>query len=311
MTNNGRVFCIGETVLDIIFQNDLPIAAKPGGSMLNSAVSLGRAGIPVYFISDFATDHAGELIHTFLIENGVQTTYISRYDDGKTGLSLAFLDHQQNADYSFYKIFPEERLNQSFPTIEPDDIVLFGSFYAITRSIRSKLLQFLEEAKSRGAYLIYDPNFRKDHLSDLETLRPLIIENIGMANLVRGSDEDFRYIFAAANADEAFFQVDKAGCRALVYTRNSAGVEVITGQKHYRYSVPAIKSLSTIGAGDAFNAGLVYAMINGEYLSGTSSASSHEEIINSGIRFATDVCQSLDNYISVEFGNVSKKHQLE
>jgi fructokinase len=46
------VYCIGETVLDIIFRDDQVIAAKPGGSMLNTAVSLGRSGIPVEFISE-------------------------------------------------------------------------------------------------------------------------------------------------------------------------------------------------------------------------------------------------------------------
>jgi fructokinase len=44
-----KIYGIGETVLDIIFKNGQPQAAKPGGAMLNSMVSLGRIGNPGSF----------------------------------------------------------------------------------------------------------------------------------------------------------------------------------------------------------------------------------------------------------------------
>lgn len=37
-----KVIGIGETILDIIFRNDQPSAAVPGGSVFNGIVSLGR-----------------------------------------------------------------------------------------------------------------------------------------------------------------------------------------------------------------------------------------------------------------------------
>ena len=50
-----RVLGIGETVLDILFKNDQPMKAVPGGSTFNSIVSLGRAGVDcalsnIYFV---------------------------------------------------------------------------------------------------------------------------------------------------------------------------------------------------------------------------------------------------------------------
>jgi len=306
MTNDRRVYCIGETVLDIIFQDYLPITAIPGGSMLNSAVSLGRSGIPVYFISDYAKDHAGDLVNIFLLKNGISTEYISRYSGGKTTLALAFLDHHQNADYSFYKILPKDRLTNSFPLVQPGDIILFGSFYALTKPLRRKIMEFIQSAKSNDAFIIYDPNFRTAYLSELETLRPWIVENIGIANLVRGSDEDFRYIFNTSNANEAYHYVSRAGCPLLVYTRNSLGVEVITAGHSKSYSVPKIQAVSTIGAGDSFNAGIIYALLHEDESVVGFTESSWERIINHGIRFSANVCQSLDNYISVDFGSQLK-----
>ena len=301
--SHENVYCIGETVLDIIFRDDLPVAAKPGGSMLNSAVSLGRAGIPVYFISDFAQDHAGDLIHAFLLQNKVSTQYVSRYSNGKTALSLAFLDHAQNADYSFYKIFPEDRLNIPMPSMKPGDIVLFGSFYALTGSLRNKITGFIRDAKSRGAFIIYDPNFRKAHLGELEILRPWIMENIGMADLVRGSDEDFMNIFGVPDADQAYGQVSKSGCRHLVYTQGNRGVEVRSNGHTCSYPVQKISVASTIGAGDAFNAGIINTLVESNHNWSDSLTWEWHEIIQTGILFSANVCQSLDNYISVDFGN--------
>ena len=311
MASERKVFCIGETVLDIIFRDDIPVAAKPGGSMLNSAVSLGRAGIPAYFISDFGSDHAGDMIHAFLRSNGILTSYISRYTDGKTALALAFLDDRQNAAYSFYKIFPEERLTCTLPRVKPGDIVLFGSFYALTGSLRPKLMEFIHQAKATGAFIIYDPNFRSSHLDQLDTLKPWIMENISLASLVRGSDEDFRYIFSAADATHAFQHILDAGCQALVYTKNSQGVEAIATGYEQSFTVPQIRPVSTIGAGDAFNAGMIYALTTVTMSGiqpgpGVFSSDTWERLMSYAIRFSADVCQSMDNYISVELGNQLK-----
>ena len=51
-----RVIGIGETVLDILFKNDQPQKAVPGGSTFNSIVSLGRAGVPCEMITQTGSD---------------------------------------------------------------------------------------------------------------------------------------------------------------------------------------------------------------------------------------------------------------
>ena len=294
------VYCIGETVLDIIFRDGQPVAARPGGSMLNSAVSLGRAGISVEYISDFGLDIPGDIIYDFLTENNVSLNYSARYNAGKTALALAFLNEKQDAEYSFYKIFPDDRLNISFPVIQQNDIVLFGSFYALTASVRKKLIAFIRGARSGGAFILYDPNFRKSHLGELENIKPWIIENISLASMVRGSDEDFNLIFGVNNADEAFGHVEQSGCTALIYTKNKDCVEMVTKDFRRSYAVEPVTVLSTIGAGDAFNAGIIYAYATfaGKSLHLNDFA---EEIISTGIRFSADVCRSMDNCISVDF----------
>ena len=123
-----KIYGIGETVLDIIFKDNKPQAAKAGGSVLNSVVSIGRIGLPVSFISEYGSDDVGNLIDNFLKNNVVNTSFVHRYQEGSTALALAFLNEKNDAHYTFYKDYPETRLDIDFPVIKNDDIIQCGSF---------------------------------------------------------------------------------------------------------------------------------------------------------------------------------------
>jgi fructokinase len=299
----GKIYGIGETVYDIIFKDGAPQAAKPGGSVLNSMVSLGRTGLPVSFISEYGKDDVGLLIDNFLNSNSVDTSFAYRYNDANTSLALAFLDDKNEAHYTFHKDFPENRLNIELPYLKKEDILLCGSFYAVWSEIRPKFLEFIRSAAENGALVLYDPNFRKSHISEIDILRPMIIENMQMASIIRGSDEDFRNIFGAGSAEEAWEMI-RNYCSCLVYTASADGVYVRTDSFSGDFPVKNIKPVSTIGAGDNFNAGMVAAIYNNGINRDDLSRIGEEQwkkIVSSGVEFATGVCLSYENYISKEF----------
>jgi fructokinase len=306
-----KIYAIGETLLDIIFRDDQPQTAKPGGSMLNSVVSLGRMSLPVYFISEYGRDDIGELIDNFLIENGVNTSFVHRYKDGQTALALAFLDKKNDAHYTFYKSYPQNRLNINFPDLKKEDIVLCGSFYALSSEIRDKYLSFIKNAREAGAIILYDPNFRKSHLNEIESLRLMIIENMKLATIVRGSDEDFRNIFGTKKPDETLSAINKY-CSCFVYTANADGVYVSSPAFSGKFPVRKIEPLSTIGAGDNFNAGIIFALYNSGIDKNDLKEVGEDEwkiVISTAVDFATNVCMSYDNYISKEFAKEFNKRK--
>jgi len=309
LLNMRMVYTIGETVLDILFKNKLPVTAKAGGACLNSAVTLGRLNLPVCFIGEYGLDEVGNIIDQFLKANHVSTQYVYRYYNGKSTLALAFLNENNDASYDFYKIYPEQRLAVDFPEIQQDDIVLFGSIYAITIEVRKKLMEFIDQANKKKAIVIYDPNFRKQHLHELEKLKPLIIENIAHADIVRGSNEDFSFILGANNADEAYAEIGKH-CVSLLYTANKKGVYVRSPGVSITLPVKTIDPVSTIGAGDNFNAGVVYSLYKHDidHKDLENLDEKHwEAIVSTAVEFATHVCLSYDNYISEEF---AEKYRL-
>ena len=177
----------GETVLDIIFRNEQPIHAVPVGSTFNAIISLSRAGAKTSFISETGNDRIGRMIVKFLKDNGCEASCVNMYPDSKSPLSLAFLNEQNDAEYIFYKDHPHDRLDFSYPDVQPDDIVLFGSYYVLNPVIRPQVKGFLDYAHERGAILYYDVNFRASHQHEVMKLTPNLLENFELADIVRGS----------------------------------------------------------------------------------------------------------------------------
>ena len=299
-----KVIGIGETILDILFKNNQPTAAVPGGSVFNGLVSLGRAGVNVTFISEVGGDHVGDIILNFMEENGISTDSVIVYPDRKSPVSLAFLNERNDAEYSFYKDYPSLRLDVDMPEITSDDIVMFGSFYAVTPQLRDKVKELLEKARQAGAIIYYDVNFRSTHAHEAIKLMPTILENFEYADIVRGSGEDFGNMFGMTDADSVYQHKVSFYCPRFICTNGGDGLCLRTKTLKKDYPVKSIQTVSTIGAGDNFNAGLVFGLLKNRIRKADFdelTEADWDKIVASGMSFSREVCTSLDNYISKEF----------
>jgi len=299
-----KVIGIGETILDIIFKDNHPHTAVPGGSVFNGFISLGRLGVPLNFISELGNDKVGEIIRSFMEENNLSTEFVDRFPDGKSPVSLAFLDENQNANYVFYKDYPAQRLEVPLPRINEDDIFIFGSYYALNPALRERMVEFLEYAKERKAIIYYDLNFRKAHAHEAIQLTPTVLDNLEYADIVRGSDEDFLNLFNDSEIDHVYTEHIKFYCDRFISTHGAGGVNLFTDKIREHFDVDPIIPVSTIGAGDNFNAGILYGLLKYDIRHADLPRLGKEtwqNIIHCGIDLATEACKSYDNYISREF----------
>lgn len=299
-----KVFGIGETILDIIFRNDQPQKAVPGGSVFNGLISLGRLNVPVSFISELGNDRVGDMIRDFMEDNHITTEFVDRFPDGKSPISLAFLDDDKNADYIFYKDYPAQRLEVPLPKIEKDDIFVFGSYYSLNPVLRTRMVEFLQYAQERKAIIYYDPNFRKAHAHEAIRLIPTVLENLEFADIVRGSDEDFQNLYGKTDAEKVYKEHIQFYCDRFLTTHGANGVNLHTRNFTRHFDSPRIQPLSTIGAGDNFNAGIIYGLLKYDVRHAdlpSLDQETWEKIIRCGMDLASEVCQSYDNYISKEF----------
>ena len=302
-----KVIGIGETVLDIIFRDDQPIHAVPGGSTYNAIISLARSGVNTSFIGETGNDRVGRQIIQFLRDNGCNADCVNIYPASKSPLSLAFLNDQNDAEYIFYKDHPHDRLEFNFPEIKADDIVLFGSYYALNPVIRPQVKSFLDYAKQKGAILYYDVNFRASHQYEILKLMPNLLENFELADIVRGSSEDFGILFKKTDPDIVYRAQISFYTRKFIYTQAAKPVELrAENGLSKQYASKPVQTVSTIGAGDNFNAGLLYGLIANQIthsqLDNGLTEAQWDNIVESGQQFAAEVCGSLFNYVSPEFG---------
>ena len=223
----NRIIGIGETVFDILFKNNQPQKAVPGGSTFNSIVSLGRAGMNCFMVTEAGGDHVGDLICNFLQENGVSAEYVCRHPNVQSHISLAFLDEHNDAQYVFYKDHASVSLDGKLPEMSQDDVVLFGSSFAINPAIRPVVGGLLRKAREAGAWLYYDINFRKNHIADLPKVMPNIEENLQLADVVRGSMEDFEYLYGLKDGEAIYERVSRY-CHTLILTDGARQIRVYT-----------------------------------------------------------------------------------
>lgn len=306
-----RIIGIGETVLDVIFRNDQPLAAVPGGSAFNAMVSLGRSigkkrdDIPILMITETGDDHIGDIVVKFMRDNNISTDAVTRNKGTQTHLSMAFLDENNDAQYEFYKDYANASLKaDKVANVEfrEGDIVLFGSFFAINPVLRQYTRKLLTAAHDAGAILYYDLNFRKTHIKDIPEVMDNIVENFQLATIVRGSTEDFGYLFGTSVPQEIYEIHMRKHCNLFICTDSCRPIALFTPEISAQYPVEQIKTVSTIGAGDNFNAGIVYGIIQ-QNLSKTDLSvigeTTWSNLIASGQSFSKKVCQSIFNYIEL------------
>ena len=300
----GKIIGIGETVFDILFKNNQPVKAVPGGSVYNSIVSLGRMGVQASFISEVGDDNIGRIILDHLHDSGVDSSAVCSFCGGKSPLALAFLNERNDADYLFYKDYPNNRLEVDFPPIEPGDIVLYGSYFVLNPVLRAKTKAFLEYAHDKGALLYYDINFRKNHVAERIKLAEALIENLEFADVVRGSADDFTYLYEMTDAEKIYREKIRFYCPNFIFTSGSGTVRLFTKEGSSEYDVKKVEVVSTVGAGDSFNAGVVYGMVQQGVGRDTLAGLSQEQwdgIISCGLDFSAHACTLLENYIDKEW----------
>jgi fructokinase len=192
---------------------------------------------------------------------------------------------------------------------------MFGSFYAVNPVIRNQMEAFLTFARDRGAILYYDVNYRASHRDELMKVKANILENLELSSIVRGSREDFEVMFGMQDAEKVYRSEVSFYCKNFIYTQGAEPLEVRgMGGVSLQYPVEQTATVSTIGAGDNFNAGFVYGLvkygITREMLETGLSSEQWGQLVSEAQQYAGNVCQSINNSVDLAFA-AKKKQELE
>ena len=159
------------------------------------------------------------------------------------------------------KIIPSNAWTWNIRRFRKDDIVIIGSYYAPNPVLRDKGGGTAGTRARHACHHLLRSQFRSSHKEEAIKLAPTIIENLEYANIVRGSQEDFFYMWGLQEADKIYKDKVKFYCRNFLCTAGAEQVSLRTGTISKEYSIPHLEAVSTIGAGDNFNAGIIFGLL--------------------------------------------------
>ncbi|AEF86314.1 fructokinase [Treponema primitia ZAS-2] len=265
------ILSCGEAIIDMI-----PVKVPgrgdgflpcPGGSPFNTAIAIGRLGVPVRFLSRLSRDFFGEILINRLIQSNVGIDLIPRTEQNST-LAFVKLDQGQEPRYVFYT---EGAADCSFsledlpPVLAPEiRCVLFGSIALTMEPSASTIETFIARVggndvpDDKRPLVSLDPNVRPFMIRDREAYVRRFEAWVGAASIAKISEADFDFIYPGLGLEKSLQRVLDMGPRLALSTLGPKGALALLRRKDgrvLRVSAPVvdIPVVDTIGAGDTFH----------------------------------------------------------
>ena len=253
------ILCAGEALIDMLPRRteagEAAFAPYAGGAVFNTAIALGRLGAPTGFLCGLSNDLFGDRLIAALTASDVDSSLCPRVDRPTT-LAFVTLSEEGHAKYAFY----DEATALSALTADelPDPSAEVGAVFVGGISLAGSAAAAFEDFAGRAGnrVLAIDPNVRPAFARDEAAYRTRIGRMIAMADIVKISDEDLRWLDGDGGEDAARALLSR-GPRLVCLTRGAEGVIGLTPS--LRVEIPAVRAevVDTVGAGDTFNAGLL------------------------------------------------------
>ncbi|MEM1039188.1 MAG: carbohydrate kinase [Pseudomonadota bacterium] len=283
------IVCCGEALIDMLPR---PLAEGgdgfrpvPGGAVFNTAIGLGRLGVPAQFFSALSTDMFGELLVDALAQSDVATDLCPRKVQPTTLAFVKLVDGQ--ATYSF---FDENSAGRSLavtdlPILERNVSALhFGAISLIPEPCGTAFETLM--ARNTDKVLSLDPNIRPGFIQDADAHRTRLLRMIAMADIVKVSDEDLDWLAEGAPHDVTIKHWLDGGTSIVLLTAGKDGATAYTQSGSVHQNVVAVDVVDTVGAGDTFNAGLLSSLLEQDCLTKPALKSIRDKALSAALQRA-------------------------
>lgn len=243
-----RVVVIGEALVDVV-ENAEGRTRHPGGSPMNVAFGLGRLGLPTTFVTEFGNDDHGLLLDEHLRSAGV--SIVRAVDPAGTSSATARLGHDGSAQYDF-----QLRWDPPSMHVPEAEIVHTGSIAALHEP-GARRVQQMVESRMAGALVTFDPNVRPALLGSRDRARELVDWYARRSAVVKLSDEDADWLFPDRSVEEVLDWLLDRGVLIAALTLGADGSLLKAPSASVVIEPRETPVVDTIGAGDAYMAGLI------------------------------------------------------
>ncbi len=285
------IFVAGENLIDTIsYKNNKNIFKTfVGGSTLNTALALGRLKSNVYFFSRISNDFFGKIIIDHLKKSNVKLDLIQRTDDQTT---VAFVSNRKKPEFIFYS---NETAFKNLSSFSLSKTILrkitLSHFSSISLTLQPsadtlmKMIKYLK--KNSNSIISIDPNIRPGIIENKKWYLKRFNEFLKYGDIIKMSDEDFRYVSHKKYDDEIIKWIDKYKISLFILTLGRSGSILYTNKTKIKFNAMKIKARDTVGAGDCFIAAIIYYLEKSKKLSLNSINNLSNDNWKSCVNFAT------------------------
>jgi fructokinase len=257
---------IGEALIDLVpGQAPQSFTALPGGSPYNVAIGLARLGQRTALMARLAGNAFGRLLRERAAAEGIRLDAAPHASEPTT-LAVVSLDADAHASYDFYLDgtadwqWSAEEIGR---VPEATSVLHFGSVASWTPPGDSHILSLAGLMRGRGDVLVsYDPNIRPRLLRDHHHGQRMVERSIRLTHLAKASAEDIAWLYPDRSADDVAGHWLRLGAAVVVITEGGSGAVAYTAagppERRPALDVPVA---DTVGAGDAFTAGLLGSLV--------------------------------------------------
>ncbi|WP_102223769.1 carbohydrate kinase family protein [Acidimangrovimonas sediminis] len=257
------ILCCGEALIDMIprptTEGTTGFVPHAGGAIFNTAIALGRLGVPAGMLTGLSSDMFGKILADTLTASQVDTSLVITSDRPTT---MAFVELEDgHATYHFYDENTAGRMiaEADLPVLPAAvGALYFGGISLPVEPCGDTYAALLAREGADRAVMI-DPNIRPGFIRDEARYRARLAAMLAAADIVKVSDEDLGWLIPGATPDAAGLAALAAmGPKVVIVTRGADGpvARLPSGEV---IAVPAERAtvVDTVGAGDTFNAGVL------------------------------------------------------
>ncbi len=278
------ILVCGEALTDfvpVVADGELAYAPRTGGSPYNVALGLGRLGVPVGFFGRVSRDPFGHALRDGLVSEGVDCSLL-RQGDEPTALAIVHLPAGEEPVFVFYGDGAADC------TLTPDDLptledlgraittLHFGSI-SLVREPGATVYEQMMRREAGRRVISLDPNVRPGLIRDQAAYRRRFEGWVELADIVKVSQADLAWLYGDRASVDAACALMAAGPSLVVVTRGASGAIGITATGTVDVPGTPVHVRDTVGAGDAFTAGLLGSLALRGVLDRTALRSLDEE----------------------------------
>jgi fructokinase len=247
----------GEALIDLI-EDDEGLHPFPGGGPFNTAVALGRLGVPVRFLGRISEDPFGQLLEDRLAESGVDRRYVL-HGSAPTPLAVVHATGDGDHDFSFYlaETAYADVTVADLPTFESEVSALHVGTLALATDPPATAYEQLIERESDRLLVVIDPNIRPAACGGRDAYVRRFESWSERAHVIKLSDDDADWLYPGVAYETVVETILARGARLVVLTLGPDGALGRTSSASARTTSSRVEVVDTVGAGDAFGAGLL------------------------------------------------------